>query len=107
MKIISIKPLSVNECWQGKRFKTPKYKGYEKELLLKLPKIDVPDVKLKLVIVFGFSNKLSDVDNGLKPLIDILQKKYRFNDRNVYQLNVSKEIVKKGREFIGFNIYEI
>ena len=25
MKKVSIKPLSVNQCWQGKRFKTPKY----------------------------------------------------------------------------------
>jgi len=107
MKIIKIKALSVNQCWQGRRFKTPIYKGYEKELLLKLPKIDVPKVKLKLVIVFGFSSKLSDIDNGLKPLLDILQKKYNFNDRDIYQLNVNKEIVKKGSEFIGFNIYEI
>jgi len=107
MKIISIKPLSVNNCWQGRRFKTPIYKGYEKELLLKPPKFDVPKVKLKLVIVFGFSNKLSDVDNGLKPFLDILQKKYNFDDRDIYQLNVTKEIVKKGSEFIGFNIYEL
>jgi hypothetical protein len=36
------KPLSVNLAWQGKRFKTPIYKAYEKELLLRMPakKID-------------------------------------------------------------------
>ena len=27
-----IKPLSVNECWQGQRYKTKLYKNYEFEL---------------------------------------------------------------------------
>jgi len=31
MKIeIPIKPLTVNKAWQGRRFKTPAYKQYEK-----------------------------------------------------------------------------
>ena len=104
---ISIKPLSVNKCWQGRRFKTPIYKGYESELLLKLSKIDTPIGQIKINITFGFSNKGSDIDNPLKPFLDILQKKYGFNDRDIYELNVKKEIVKKGSEFIYFKIYEI
>jgi hypothetical protein len=39
--IIQIKPLSVNQVWQGKRFKTPKYKSYEMQLMLMLPPIKV------------------------------------------------------------------
>ena len=104
---INIKPLSVNQCWQGRRFKTPIYKGYENELLLKLVKIDVPNVSIGLNITFGFSNKLSDIDNPLKPFLDILQKKYKINDRDIYELNVKKEIVKKGDEFIFFEIFEV
>ena len=104
---INIKPLSVNQCWQGRRFKTKIYKGYEKELLLKLVKIDVPNVSIGLNITFGFSNKLSDIDNPLKPFLDILQKKYKINDRDIYELNVKKEIVKKGDEFIFFEIFEV
>ena len=104
---INIKPLSVNKCWQGRRFKTPIYKGYENELLLKLVKIDVPNVSIGLNITFGFSNKLSDIDNPLKPFLDILQKKYKINDRDIYELNVKKEIVKKGDEFIFFEIFEV
>jgi len=105
---IDIKPLSVNVCWQGKRFKTPKYKSYEKELLLKLPNIKI-DFKshLRLDIVFGYSNTLNDIDNALKPFIDVLQKRTGFNDRMIYELNVKKEIVKKGEEFIKFNITEL
>ena len=98
---LPVKPLSVNKCWQGKRFKTKTYKDYEDEVmqLLMGQKLDIGDV-MWLSITFGFSNKLSDIDNCLKPLLDILQKKYGFNDRNIYQLVVSKEIVKKGDEFI-------
>lgn len=101
---INIKALSVNECWKGRRFKTPKYKSYEKELLLKLKHYKIPSDKIHIDIIFGVSSKLMDIDNGLKPLLDILQKKYRFNDRDIYKLNVTKEIVKKGDEFIEFKI---
>lgn len=103
MKVI-IKPLSVNQCWQGRRYKTPKYKAYERELLSKLPNIQFPKDNVKLSIIFGYSNKLSDIDNGLKPFIDIIQKKYNFNDRQIYELKVIKEIVKKGDEFIDFTV---
>ena len=39
---IDIKPLSVNEAWQGRRYKTPKYKQYQETLLWLLPKIKIP-----------------------------------------------------------------
>ena len=70
----------------------------------------LPDIKfnanerITLKITFGYSNKLTDIDNGLKPLIDILQKQYKFNDRYIYDLTVKKEIVKKGDEFIQIQI---
>lgn len=106
---INIKPLSVNKCWQGRRFKTPDYKRYEKDLLLMLPNFDLEAVleesnKLNLYIEFGLSNKGNDIDNGLKPFLDILQKKYGFNDSKIYKLVVIKEIVKKGSEYIMFNL---
>lgn len=101
---ININPISVNKCWQGKRFKTQDYKRYEKELLYLLPKLTIPEGELFIKIVFGFSSKLKDIDNPLKPFLDILQLKYKFNDRDIYKLNVEKEIVKKGAEFINFEI---
>ena len=42
---IDIKPMSVNEAWKGRRFKTDKYKGFEKEMLLKLPNIKIDSRK--------------------------------------------------------------
>ena len=101
---IKIKPLSVNECWAGRRFKTPKYKEYEEELLWKLKDKKIPLGKLAIIFRFGFSNKMCDWDNPIKPLQDILQKRYKFNDRDVYRASIEKEIVKKGEEFIEFFI---
>jgi Holliday junction resolvase RusA-like endonuclease len=102
------KPLSINEAWQGKRFKTPIYKTYEETILLTMPKgkIDV-DQMLRIEFFFGFSNKASDLDNPVKLLLDIAQKKYGFNDKNVFELNVRKCIVKKGEEFIQMGIYPL
>jgi Holliday junction resolvase RusA-like endonuclease len=104
MMKINIKPLSVNECWQGRRFKTKKYKAYESELLLKLKPLTVPDGELSLNITVGLSNALADIDNILKPFIDILQKKYGFNDRDIMSLNIEKVKAEKGCEFIKFNL---
>ena len=104
---INIKPLSINQCFQGRRFKTPKYKQYEKELMALLPILSVPNGLLEVVITFGLSSKLNDIDNGLKPFIDILQKKYLFNDRDIYKLIVEKKIVPKGKEFIECEIKKL
>ena len=38
---LNVKPLSVNQCWQGRRYKTKAYKQYEKALLQILPKYDL------------------------------------------------------------------
>lgn len=101
---VNIKPLSVNDAWQGRRFKTKKYKMYEKELFYLLPPQQIKSDRLRIILVFGFSNVNSDIDNPIKQTMDIMQKKYCFNDRNVYELIVKKEVVKKGQEYIKFKI---
>ena len=104
MAKINIVPMSVNKAWQGKRFKTKTYKTYERECTLILPKLEIPDGKLKVNLIFGFSSKLSDADNPVKCFVDILQKKYGFNDSRIYEYSIKKEDVKKGYEFIEFEI---
>lgn len=104
---VNIKPLSSNEAWQGKRFKTQKYKKYEQELLLILPKCEVPKGKIKIDYIVGYSNMQSDIDNFLKSFQDVLQKKYGFNDNMIYHIQIIKQIVKKGSEFIDFEISEL
>lgn len=105
---INEKPLSVNQAWQGKRFKTPAYKDYEKAMLLMMPKAKVDaEEMLRVEFFFGFSNKASDLDNPVKLLMDIAQKKYGFNDKNVFEMNIRKCLVKKGEEFIQMGIYKL
>jgi len=101
---IDIKPLSVNNAWQGKRFKTPEYKTYERVLMYLLPKLSLPEPPFKLEMEFGFSNSASDWDNPIKPLQDILQKKYGFNDKDVFEAVVRKYKVSKGKDYLKFNI---
>ena len=104
---LKIKPLSINESFKGRRFKTDKYKTYQRDVLLMLPKLDVPKgIKLHLYIKVGFSSKGSDLDNVCKPFQDILSNKFGFNDNQIYKLSMSKEIVKKGNEYIDFKISE-
>lgn len=105
---MNIKPLSVNEVWQGKRFKTRAYMVYEKELLLTLPALyfNPAGKKLRVDLEFGLSNASADIDNPVKPFLDILQKKYKFNDAQIYCLNVLKTPTKKGFEYITFSIQE-
>ena len=103
---VNIKPLSVNEAWKGRKFKSPKYKLYEQELLFALPMTDInwDTLPLEVSLVVGLSNMASDVDNIVKPFIDILQKKYNFNDKYILRLIVEKKMVKKGFEYIEFFI---
>lgn len=102
---ISIKAMSVNKAWQGKRFKTKAYKQYEKDCFALLPSvIKVPDGKIKAFLKFGFSSKLADADNPVKCFVDILQKKYSFNDNRIYKYEIEKEDVKKGCEYIEFKL---
>lgn len=53
------------------------------------------------------NNTLSDIDNPTKLILDILQKRYGFNDKMIYELNLKKEIVKKGKEYFSFCIEKI
>ena len=101
---LSIKPLSANEAFRGRKFRTKKYDAYIATLMLILPKISLPKPPYSINLVVGYSNVLSDIDNCLKPFIDCLQKKYLFNDRDIYKLSIEKKIIKKGKEFINFEI---
>ena len=102
---LKIKPLSVNEAWQGKRYKTPKYKAYEQELMLRLPpSIDIPkEGDLEIYFEFGIIST-ADYDNPIKPLQDILQKKYLFDDRRIIKATVIKRVIKKGEGYFKFGI---
>lgn len=102
--IIPMKPMSVNRAWQGRRFKSDEYEAYEKEMLLRLPPGKLPEPPYRVFYEFGFSRRDSDWDNPVKPTQDVLQKKYRFDDKEIYEAHVRKTIVKKGHEFVRVKI---
>lgn len=99
---VNIVPLTVNRAWQGRRFKTDRYKQYALAVSLMLPdNIIVPTGLFKIYYEFGMG-VTSDFDNPVKPFTDILQAKYKFNDRYIIEANIKKVIVKKGEEYIKF-----
>jgi hypothetical protein len=106
MNTIPIKPLSVNDAWKGRRFKTDAYKKYEIDVYRLLPaKMHIPEGDLAFAVEFGFSSKASDFDNGIKPFVDILQKKYKFNDNRIkLSIIMVNNDVKKGQEYIKFKL---
>lgn len=110
-KKLKVKPVSVNEAWQLKgfrKFKSKKYREYQEEFDRQLADISwpfKPDVELDVIVRVGFSNRLSDLDNALKPLFDTLSTKYDWNDNKIYSIKARKILVPKGKEFINVSIY--
>lgn len=105
MNRINIKPISINESWQGRRFKTEKYKRYEEAVLFMLPKISLPvEPPYEIRFTFGYSSNASDWDNCIKTTQDILSKKYGFNDKLIKRGIVDIVHAPKGEEFFEFEI---
>lgn len=113
--IVNLKPFSVNGAWNNfctrcksaktvKTTKSTQYKNFEKEALYKLKMVKLPPEPFEVHIEWGFSNAGADADNPTKPFIDILQKKYGFNDSKIYKYILLKKVVPKGMEYIDFNI---
>lgn len=104
MHHIHVKPFSNNRMFKGKKYKTLAYENYERALFYNLDKrIRVPATPLKLTMIIGCDVRF-DVDNALKPFIDVLQKRYGFNDNTIYRIEITKKVVKKGNEFIKWKL---
>lgn len=104
---VGCKPLSVNQATYGKKTKTQQYRDYERELIGSLPDLPIPKTgKLLLKLIVTYARASSDIDNALKPFIDVLQKRYDFNDNRIYKLSVEKRVDKE-KEGLKFQIKEI
>jgi len=103
---IQIKALSLNEAYRGRRFKTKELEAYHNfvEYSLLTHDMNIPKGKLSVRYEFGVSSKGSDGDNLIKCFQDSLARRYKFNDNRIYQWEVEKVDVKKGEEYIGFEI---
>jgi Holliday junction resolvase RusA-like endonuclease len=101
--VIDMKPLTVSKAWQGRRFKTPMYKKWETDVQYFIPRKKYKgkvDVTIELFIK---NDKMMDVDNVLKTLLDSMKKSGIYeDDRFIYALHVHKEHSKK--EYIRVTI---
>lgn len=89
----------------GRKRKTAAYRNYEIKVPPELPDLDIPESgPLALSLVAGLSNRAADLDNVIKPFVDILQSHYGFNDNRIYQLDILKVKVPKGEEYISFQL---
>ena len=66
--------------------------------------------RFKFTATFGM-RKNKDLDNLTKILLDALQRKYHFNDRQIYEINITKKDVKtysqRNQEYIEWTLEKI
>ena len=90
---VDIKPLSVNDAWQGRRFKSKDYKQYEKDMQILLPRDSkIWDEPIRVSYHFKLRNAgRTDIDNLIKPLQDILVRSGIItNDNLIVEMNARK-----------------
>ncbi len=99
------KPLSVNEAYQGRRFRTPKYDLFKRDLRFLLPEdYKIPLPPYVIYLEFGLSSASGDWDNCIKTAQDCIAEKYGFNDKLIKRGVVDIVNVAKGHEYISFKI---
>lgn len=100
--ILFTSPISVNALYTGRRFLTQKgqtikdsmaweFKGqYKGQKML--------EGDLALTIHFFFKDKRKDIDSCVKALLDSMQGIVFYNDRQIRELHVFKEVTSGGQE---------
>ena len=106
---IPLKPLSVNRVWQGRRFKTKEYKQYEQDCswFMKDKKVSGwVEINYKFFLP-SKTYKMSDCDNFIKPIQDIMVKnKMIDDDRFIKRFTVEKFLAKEFCVVINIKKYE-
>jgi Holliday junction resolvase RusA-like endonuclease len=82
---IPIKPMSINTAWQGRRYKTKKYKQYEQDVGLTVSRgTPYKGEVISLAVFFIHNYGNTDAGNLEKPLTDIIDKlDYLDDDRTI------------------------
>ena len=90
--------------YRNKAIKQIKYIQYQNELRAQLLGVAWPfedSDLLEFEIIAGVSNKMADLDNVVKPLLDTYQHIFKkFNDNKVYHITLDKHITDKGKEYL-------
>lgn len=102
---IDIKPISVNSCFQGRRFRTTAFKKWQEAVILSLDKIGKKyngECKMEIYLYFKYPLKM-DADNFSKAIIDCVVKKGIIkDDRYIFDLRIIK---CKNFDIEGFKIF--
>ena len=85
------------------RIKSAKYRKFERDCLLLLPGLKLPEKPYLLKLEFGIAPN-ADASNYIKVAEDILQAKYKFNDRWNYRIEVVKVDCKPKEKYWAFSI---
>lgn len=107
-----VKPISTNAMFYRNKKKTKEYEDFQLEVLPYLQGRACPqrirdgDAGLALEVHFGFATNASDLDNGLKSLIDTLSSILGFNDNIIRDIKAVKHISGKGKWGIKVKLYE-
>ncbi len=98
---IPVKPLSVNQAWKGRKFKTMDHKIYERDVAYFLPH-DIETLKGELEVKYTFylkNYKMSDAANFEKILSDILvSNRIMEDDRYIKRIICQKEPVTRSED---------
>ena len=110
--LFQMKPLSANRMFVRKNrttFKTADYKKFQEDMALILigSKWPFEDKPVLFIVYAGLSNKASDLDNIIKPLLDTYQSIFEeFNDKTVQGIILQRDRVKRGGEYLWVRIAE-
>lgn len=107
MVTLPLKPISVNRCWQGRRYLTDQARKFQRDAYVLIKSqtrgMKLPDGELSLRLRFGLSRDM-DTSNCIKLVEDAIAKAFSIDDRMFRGQLATKEKVKRGQEFIAFDI---
>ena len=100
--------LSTNKMYGGRKHRSFHYKKYRKDVF-KFLKDNYPDPvslsgNLVMTMEVGFSSPLSDTSNAIKCTEDCLAEYFKFNDRQIVTIKITKCLVNKGSEYTKVKI---
>lgn len=89
---VEIKPLSINDAFQGRRFKTKESKQFDMDMATILPRKEMIRGIVEIHYQFFMVNhSMADYDNVIKCFQDNLVKKgYIEDDRKIYRAVIDK-----------------
>ncbi len=105
MFTLNLKPLSINKAWRGgPRYRTKEYLQYERDVSILIPKGIKIKGEFEIDITFYCKNySRSDLDNVVKPILDILVKQQIVeDDSKCVRLQVFKE--RSNKDYLEIDI---